>query len=263
MIAANETEKEKVRAAGKLLGEILAELSAMARPGTTGRELDEVAERLIRAGAAEPLFLGYKTRGASSAYPATLCLSVNDEVVHGIPKEERVLAEGDVVSLDLGLLLDGYSADAARTIIIGEGDADAKRLVAGTQEALASAIGAAKAGNTVGDIGAAVEAVAKKYELTVVRDLGGHGTGRKEFHEAPFVANFGKPGEGEELTEGMVLALEPIFTLGRGAIKVMEDGWTYATRDHSPAAHFEDTVLVGKNGAEVVSRSVAKSKGLL
>jgi len=242
-----------LRVAGGKLAEVLRIVATRAVPGTSALELDQLAEREIRARGALPLFLQYDPGDAPYPYPATLCVSVNDEVVHGIPTAERVLRDGDIVSLDIGLLYEGYSADMATTIIVGEGDADAWRLVKGTKEALDAAIGAAKAGGHIGDIGAAVAEVAKKYDLTVVRDLGGHGTGKKEFHEEPYIANFGSRGQGEKIVAGHVLALEPIFALGSGAIKLAQDGWTYRTRDHSRAAHFEHTIIVGESGAEVVT----------
>lgn len=253
MTVHDEKTLADIKAAGAMLGNILRELCVEVKAGVTAAQLDLLAEELIKKNGAIPVFLGYKPAGAAHAYPAALCISVNNEVVHGIPREDRILKEGDILSLDLGLSCKGYIVDAARTVIVGEGDADVVRLREGTREALDAAIAAAKPGNHTGDIGAAVSAVAKKYNLGVVRDLGGHGTG-KQLHEKPYIANYGKPGEGDELREGMVLALEPIFTLGRGAIVLGNDGWTYTTKDKSRAAHFEDTILITKNGPEVLTR---------
>jgi len=254
MIARTEEQLNALRAGGKILGGILRDLAARAMAGTTARELDAFAEKEIRAHGAVPVFLNYETDGAPYPYPATLCVSINNEVVHGIPAKEKIIKEGDVVSLDCGLLYHGLIVDAAVTVIVGEGTEDTKRLVRGASEALDAGIAAAKAGGHVGDIGAAVSDVAQKYGLGVVRDLGGHGTGKK-LHEDPYIANFGTPGEGEKITAGMVLALEPIFTLGRGGIKMSGDGWTYKTTDSSLSSHFEHTIVVGENGAEVVTRA--------
>lgn len=253
MIAKDPQTIENLRHAGKLMSSILLELTSAVKPGVSAADLDLMAEKLIKENGAEPVFLNYKNEGSPYPYPAVLCASVNDEVVHGIPKDTRVIEEGDVVSLDLGLSFNGAIIDAARTIIVGSGDEDARRLVQGTKEALEAAISVASAGNTVGDIGAAVSEVARKYNLGVVEELGGHATGKK-LHEQPFISNVGEKGEGEKLVTGMVLALEPIFTLGKGDIETADDQWTYMTVDHSRAAHFEDTILITENGAEVLSR---------
>ncbi len=254
MIIKTDTEREGIRQAGKLLGEVLRDVAAHATVGTSTLELNDRAETLIRAGGAEPVFLNYVADGARTPYPATLCTSVNDEVVHGIPLSRTILKDGDLVSLDCGLSLDGFIADSAVSVIVGKrGDEADAVLLEGTKKALAAGIAAARAGNTTGDIGHAIEEVAKRYELTVVRDLGGHGTG-KLLHEAPYIANFGAKGSGERLVDGMVLALEPIFTHGSGAIKLSGDGWTYLMRDHARAAHFEHTIIIGAHGAEIVTK---------
>ncbi|HEX8994364.1 MAG TPA: type I methionyl aminopeptidase, partial [Candidatus Paceibacterota bacterium] len=252
MIIRTQEERDGIRAAGKLLSEVLRDVVAHAKAGVIAKALDERAEELIRAGGAVPVFLNYRVEGIRTPYPATLCISINDGVVHGIPSD-YVLKEGDIVSLDCGLSLNGFISDSATTIIIGKGSDEDERLLEATRKALHAGIAAARAGGTTGDIGAAVEAVAKQARFTVVRDLGGHGTGR-QLHESPHIANFGAPGRGEKLVEGMVLALEPIFTTGGGAIKLDSDGWTYRTRDHSHAAHFEHTIIVGKNGSEIVTQ---------
>ena len=253
MIAKTEKDKEMLRAAGKMLAGVLQDTASRARVGVTAAELNTFAEEQIRALGCVPVFLNYTEDGAPP-YPATLCVSINDEVVHGIPTAEKIIKAGDVVSLDLGLSHEGYVVDAAVTVIVGSPDGDNERLVEGTREALHAGIATLRAGSYIGDIGAAVAAVAKKYNLAVVRDLGGHGVG-EELHEAPFIANFGTEGQGEKIAEGSVLALEPIFTLDSGAIRLdQKDGWTYKTRDGSYAAHFEHTVLVTEKGAEVLTQ---------
>jgi methionyl aminopeptidase len=253
MIVTTEQERAAFRASGRILADALKELCVLAKEGVTAAELDLAAEKMIRAQGGEPTFLGYTPDGASYAFPAALCISVNDEVVHGIPSEEQVLKNGDIVSLDLGVTFDGYITDAARTIAVGEPTDEAKRLADAVKEALKEATKMARAGNHVGDIGAAVSAVAKKYHLGVVRELGGHGVGRT-LHEKPHIANYGMPGKGAELIEGMVIALEPIFTLGSPDVYVESDGYTYKTTDGSIAAHVEDTFIITKNGAEILTR---------
>ncbi len=252
MIAKTEQDFDGLRKAGHILSSVVRDLAAMVAPGVTTAKLDLKAEELIRAAGAVPAFLNYKPSGASYPYPAALCISVNDEVVHGIPKEDHVLKVGDIVSLDLGLSYDGYFTDHCTTVFVGAGDTQGQKLLDGTREALSAAIAAAQVGGHVGDIGAAVTAVAKRYGLSVVKELGGHALG-KSVHERPFIANYGNPGEGEKLLDGMVLALEPILAEGKGAVDLMDDEWTYATRDHSRAAHFEQTIILTKQGPEIVT----------
>jgi len=254
MIAKTHIEREGFRAAGKLLARILHAAVARVAPGVRASEIDAYVEWEIRAAGAVPVFIGYPSiKHGAKPYPSATCISINDEVVHGIPTAQKMIIDGDVVSVDCALSLDGLVADMTLTVIAGTARAQDERLVAGVREARDAAVAAAKAGNHVGDIGAAVAKVAEKCGLSVVRDLGGHGVGH-EMHEAPFVANFGTKGRGEVLVEGMVLALEPILVLGHGAIVLAKDGWTYKTRDHSRAAEFEDTVIVGKEGGEIVTR---------
>lgn len=252
MIATTQKDIDGVRAAGKALGEVLAELAAMVAPGVRASELDLKAEEGIRRRGGVPAFLGYRQEGSAYPFPATLCVCINDEVVHGIPTEDKVLAEGDLVMLDLGLSLDGYFADSAVTLAVGEADEKAIRLMNATKEALSAAIKAARVGNTTGDIGAAVEAVAKKYGYKTAEDLGGHALGKKP-HEPPYIPNIGPAGGGEEIEEGMVLALEPIFTEGNGHIQLDADEWTYRTTDGSRSCEFEHTILVTKDGAEILT----------
>lgn len=252
MIVKNQNDIESLRKAGMILSETLRDLVAMTHAGVTTAQLDLKAEELIRAAGAVPAFLNYRPVGAPFPFPAALCVSVNDEVVHGIPKETVMLNDGDIVSLDLGLSYSGYFVDSCRTLFVGDADAKGQKLLDGTREALAAAIAAAKVGGHVGDIGAAVESVAVRYDLSVVEDLGGHAVG-KSVHEQPFIANYGNAGEGQTLSEGLVLALEPIFTEGKGAISLADDQWTYISRDHSRAAHFEQTILLTKTGPEILT----------
>lgn len=252
MIAKKESDIENLRAGGKILSEVLKEVASHVKVGVTTASLDLLAEQLIRRAGAIPAFLNYKPSGAAYPYPAVLCISVNDEVVHGIPSEERILEEGDIVTLDLGLSFEGMFVDSAVTVCAGQCDARAQKLLAATREALSIGIAAVHVGGHIGDIGAAVERVAKRYGLAVVAELGGHALGKKP-HEQPFIPNVGRAGTGEKIKEGMVLALEPIFTEGKGDIELLSDQWTYVTRDHSRAAHFEKTILVTKNGAEILT----------
>jgi methionyl aminopeptidase len=252
MIIKTEEDKKQLRAAGNILSGVLKDLVVMAKEGQTTAELDLAAEHAIRAHGAVPAFLGYKPEGAAYAYPATLCVSLNDEIVHGIPSQEKILRKGDVVKFDIGLSYNGYFVDTARTFIVGEGDAAARRLLAATREALDTAISAARAGARTGDIGAAIARVAAKHRLGVVKDLGGHAVGGA-VHEKPYIDNEGKEGEGDPIVEGMVLAIEPMLCEGRGDITVAKDDWTIKMRDRSRAAQFEQTIIVTADAPEVIT----------
>jgi methionyl aminopeptidase len=225
---------------------VLEELVRAAAPGVTTAELDRLARARTRALGAEPAFLGYH------GYPAALCVSVNDEVVHGIPSEERVLAEGDVVGLDFGVVLDGWYGDSARTVPVGRISAAAARLLEVTEGALARAIAAARPGGRLGDLGAAVQAFAEPRGFTVVRDFVGHGIGRR-LHEPPQIPNVGAAGTGPVLRAGMVLAIEPMVNAGGSEVSTLDDGWTAVTEDGSLSAHFEHTVAITENGPEVLT----------
>lgn len=253
MIVKNEDEIKNLRKAGKILAGVLADVAKLVKPGVSTAELDLAAEHAIRAQGAVPAFLGYKPEGAAYPFPATLCVAINDEVVHGIPSSERMLKEGDIISLDEGLSYNGFFVDSAITVCVGEGDARAKKLLQATREALDAALAAAKAGGHIGDLGVAVVHVAKKYNFGVVEDLGGHAVG-KSVHEKPFIPNEGKEGEGEEIKLGMVLAIEPMLAEGKGAISLDKDEWTYRMRDGKRAAHFEHTVLITKDGPEILTQ---------
>ena len=240
-------EVARIRAASLIVHDVLDEVVAAIAPGVTTAELDRVAARGATARGAAPAFLGYH------GYPATICISVNDEVVHGIPSERRVLREGDVVGLDFGVSYQGFFGDAARTVPVGAVAPEAARLLATTAEALRLAIDAARPDGRLGDIGFAVQGYVEPRGYTVVRDFVGHGIGRK-LHEPPQVPNYGAPHSGLRLRPGMVLAIEPMVNAGQAAVRTLDDGWTAVTLDGSLSAHFEHTVAITENGPEVLSR---------
>jgi methionyl aminopeptidase len=226
-----------MRAAGRLVGEVLTALSARVVPGVTTAELDELAEQLITSAGAVPAFKGYH------GYPASICASINDEVIHGIPSGRRVLVEGDIVSIDVGASLEGYFGDSAVTLPVGHVSEEAATLLRVTEESLYKAIEKARPGARISDIGHAVQQHVESYGFSVVREFVGHGIGQR-MHEEPQVPNYGDPGRGPRLAEGMVLAIEPMVNAGKPAVKVLADGWTAVTRDKSLSAHFEHTVAV-------------------
>jgi methionyl aminopeptidase len=229
-------ELSRLESASRVVLETLEAVERALRPGMTTGDLDAIAEKEIRSRGARPAFVGYR------GYPKTLCTSVNDEVVHGIPGG-RVLREGDIVGIDCGAVVDGYYGDAARTLPVGRIDADRTALLAATRDALAAGIAAARPGGRVGDIGAAVELVAIRHGYGVVRDFVGHGVGTA-LHEEPQVPNYGPAGRGPLLKAGMVLAIEPMFNLGRHEVAIDGDGWTVRTKDGSASAHFEHTIAI-------------------
>ena len=239
-------EVEKMRAANALVAGVLSELQATVRPGVTAQDLDAVAEMRVREAGAIPAFKGYH------GYPATLCVSINDAVVHGIPSP-RELVEGDIVSLDMGVVLDGYYGDAALTVGVGTISDEAAELLAVTRDALDLAIDCARVGQRVSDLGHAVQHHVESRGFSVVREFVGHGIGTR-LHEEPQIPNYGKPGCGPFLKEGMVLAIEPMVNAGRPAVRVLDDGWTAVTVDGSLSAHFEHSVAVLKDGPVVLSR---------
>lgn len=243
-------EIETMAEGGKRLAEVLRTLAEAAREGVTTKQLDRLAYQTIHKLGAKPAFLHYKPAGARRAYPYTLCASLNEVVVHGQPSD-RVLVDGDILKLDLGLIYKGFNLDSAVTVGIGKISRQAKQLIEATRAALDAGINEAYLGNTLGDIGAAIGAVAKKHKLGIAEGLIGHGIGRA-LHEDPAVFNFGKRGDGEPLEVGMVLAIEPMFTAGDGATVARDDD-SYASRDGSPAAHFEHTVAVTPRGPRVLT----------
>ena len=238
-------EIETIGRAGAILAALYREIPAQVQPGVTTADLDRWAEAFIRSHAgAEPAFKGLY------GFPATLCTSVNHEVVHGIPSPRRVLKEGDVVSVDCGVKLDGFYADAAVTIPIPPTDPEVETLLERTQVALQRGIEQARPGNRLGDVGAAIQEVADAAGYGVVRELVGHGIGRSP-HEEPQVPNFGRRGRGLKLVEGMVLAIEPMFNAGGAAVRTLPDRWTVVTADRTVSAHFEHTVAVTANGPRI------------
>ncbi len=241
-------EIETLKVGGARHAEILRALYGLVRPGLSTFFLEEESQRLINEVGDEPAFLGYTPAGAYRPFPAALCVSINDEIVHGIPNEvERILRDGDIVSLDLGLVHDGLITDAAITVPVGAIDDESVQLLRSAKEALEAGISAAKPGNHIGDIGEAISSVVKKYGFTLAEDLAGHGVGY-EVHEEPFVPNTGKAGEGVLLEPGMVIAIEPMVNVGKPGIKFSKDGYTISTKDGSRSAHFEHTVAITEKG---------------
>ena len=246
IVCRSAAELEKMRAAGRLVGEVLTEMTARVAPGVTTAALDEIAEEMIRDAGAIPAFKGYH------GYPATICASINEEVIHGIPSGRRILNEGDVVSIDVGASLDGYYGDSAVTLPVGAVSEQAATLLRVTEESLYRAIERVRVGGRISDIGHAVQHHVEAYGFSVVREFVGHGIGQR-MHEEPQVPNYGEPGRGPRLTEGMVLAIEPMVNAGKAAVKVLADGWTAVTRDGSLSAHFEHTVAVTADGPWILT----------
>ena len=238
-------EVERMRVACRLSAQLLAEVAAQVWPGTTTGELDAFAAERMRALGVKSAFFGY------GGFPGYTCISLNEEVVHGIPGP-RAINAGDLVSVDLGVAAEGFIGDNATTVRVGAVDAESARLCDVTAAALAAGIAAARAGNRLGDVGHAVQAVAEAAGFSVVRDYCGHGVGRK-LHEDPQIPNYGTPGKGAVLKPGMTLAIEPMVNLGRPDVAVQDDGWTVVTRDGKPSAHFEHTVAVLEGSVEVLT----------
>ena len=246
IVRKSAAEVAKIDAAGSILADCLDMLAAEARPGVTTAELDRLAEALIRERGGVPTFLGYR------GFPASICVSPNDMVVHGIPGAQRV-SEGDVLSIDVGVTLAGYVADSAITLPMGAVDAEALRLLDVTAESLEAALAECREGRRLGDISHAVQEVVEAAGFSVVRSLVGHGVG-KEMHEDPQIPNYGDPGRGPRLQEGMVFAIEPMVNAGGHEVFVADDGWSISTVDASLSAHFEHTVAVGKKAPRVLTR---------
>lgn len=241
-------EIETMARAGRIVFETLELMRRTVRPGLSTQDLDATAEEFIRSHpGARPSFKGLY------GFPKTLCTSINEEIVHGIPSPKRVLREGNIVSIDVGVQLEGLHADSATTVPVGEVSPEAKRLLAVTQEALAAGIAQARVGNHVGDIGHAVQTIAEAAGFGVVRELVGHGIGT-QFHEEPQVPNHGQPRRGTRLLEGMTIAIEPMITAGQYATRTLPDKWTVVTADGSLAAHFEHTVAITADGPRILTR---------
>lgn len=241
------SEIAAMRRSGKILASVLASLQKQVRPGISTKELADCAARELKKLGGKPAFLGYQ------GFPDVLCISVNNEVVHGIPRADRYIEDGDVVSLDFGVVYDGMITDAAISIIAGKGDTKKQRLLDTTKKALDAGINVVKDGVAVGDIAAAVQAVLDNGNYGIVRDLVGHGVGH-ELHEEPSIPNYGSRGRGPHLKAGMTIAIEPMATLGDYRVYIKDDGWTVQTWDNSLAGHFEHTVLVTKKGADILTK---------
>jgi methionyl aminopeptidase len=248
IIIKSDREIAIMRQAGRIVAEVLRVLGEQVRPGMKTKELDVIAEKEAKRLGAKPSFKGYH------GFPANLCVSVNDEIVHGIPGD-KVLNDGDVVSLDFGVIYNGFQGDAAVTVPVGEASPEARRLIEATRDSLETGITAARAGATLGDVSAAIQKYAESRGYSVVREYTGHGIGR-EMHEDPQIPNFGLPGTGPVLKKGMALALEPMLNMGDWRTRVASDHWTVLTADGSLSAHFEHTIAINDNEPEVLTREV-------
>jgi len=247
-------EIEILREGGRHLASVLYKVKEMVKPGVSTKDLDIYAEKLIREMGDTPAFLNYRPEGAKTPFPAALCVSVNDEVVHGIPSKNRILKEGDIVSLDLGIKHKGLFTDMALTAPVGAVSASVLKLLQVTERALQAGIDAAVAGNMIGDIGSAIESfVHAQGKYGIVEVLSGHGVGRS-IHEDPYIPNFGKSGKGAKLVPGMVIALEPMINLGTKNVTIDEDEWTFRTADRKPSVHFEHTILITEGEAEIITK---------
>jgi len=246
IVCRSAAELERMRDAGRLVGEVLTDLAARVKPGVTTADLDAIAEERITKAGATPAFKGYH------GYPATICASINEEVIHGIPSGRRVLNEGDILSIDVGVSLNGYFGDSAITVPVGQVSEPAAALLRATEESLYKAIERVRPGGRISDIGHAVQRHVEANGFSVVREFVGHGIGQR-MHEEPQVPNYGEPGRGPRLAEGMVLAIEPMVNAGKPAVKVLADGWTAVTKDGSLSAHFEHTVAVTADGPWILT----------
>lgn len=241
------SELQKMRRAGEITAQALQLGGASLKPGITTGEVDRIIKQFIVSKGAKPSFLGY------GGFPKSACISVNEEVIHGIPGK-RVIQEGDIVSIDVGAFIGGYHGDTAFTFPVGEISPEKAALLAATQEALMAAIAAARPGNRIGDVGHAVQSYVEARGYSVVREYVGHGVG-KEMHESPEVPNYGKPGHGVRLAAGMVIAIEPMINMGTAAIRVLGDKWTVVTQDGKPSAHFEHTVAITNDGPVILTKA--------
>lgn len=243
-------EIELLRESNILVGKTLAELAKLIQPGVTTKELDSVAEEFIRDHGAIPTFKGFPNQ-SGQPFPGSICASINDQVVHGIPND-TILRDGDIISIDCGTLKNGFCGDSAYTFAVGEVSEEVKTLLQVTKEALYKGIEQAVVGKRIGDIGNAVQRHCETNSFGVVREFVGHGIG-KEMHEDPFVPNYGRKGSGPQLKKGLCIAIEPMVTLGSRKIKMHRDGWTVSTADEKPAAHFEHTIAIGAGSADILS----------
>lgn len=252
---ATEKDIPILREGGKRLARVLQAVGKATLPGVSTEELNALAEKMIRENGDIPSLVGYTPRGADRPYPATICVSINEEVVHGIPNEDpQIIQEGDIVGLDCVLAHGGLLVDSAISVIAGKGDEGTKALLAATEEALFAGIKAARGGNRIGDISAAIEEVGVRLGYGIVFELGGHGVGNS-VHEEPYVPNVGDAGKGPLLVPGMVIAIEPMFTEGTPRVKLLPDGYTFVTKDGSRAAHLEHTVLITEGKPEILTKA--------
>ncbi|MGG7163044.1 type I methionyl aminopeptidase [Clostridium ihumii] len=247
IIIKSDMEIEFMKSAGKVVADTLAMIEAVIKPGITTAEIDKLAEEFILKQGATPSFKGY------GGFPASICASINDEVIHGIPRN-RVLNEGDIISIDCGAILNGFHGDAARTFPVGNVSKEAEQLIAVTKESFFQGVEKALVGNRLTDISAAIQKYAEESGYSVVRDFVGHGIGRS-MHEDPQVPNYGTAGRGPKLNHGMVIAIEPMINIGTHNVKVKSDGWTVVTRDGKLSAHYENTVAILDNGPEILTLS--------
>ena len=255
----NSAQISAMMEAGRITGEALLVAREHVREGVSTKELDTLIRAYIEKCGAKPSFLGY------SGFPASACISINEEVIHGIPSKDRILKEGDIVKIDVGAYYKGYHGDSARTFPVGRVSEEAAQLIEATRNSFYEGIAAVKSGNRIGDVGHAIDSYVKKYGFSTVKKYIGHGIGR-DLHESPDVPNFGTPGRGPRLCTGMALAIEPMINIGTDAVMELPDGWTVKTRDRRNAAHFEHTVAVGRHGADILSsfefvEEVLRSKG--
>jgi methionyl aminopeptidase len=247
IICKSPGEIEKLRSSGRMVRQLLGEIREQVHPGVTTLDLEKFVVKRLKELGARPAFKGYR------GYPCCLCASINDEVIHGIPSDRRKLKEGDILSLDMGVVLDGYVGDSALTVPVGAIDESAQRLLNVTEDALELAIDKVRLGNRLGDISASVQEYAEKNGFSVVREFVGHGIG-KALHEEPQIPNFGQAGHGPLLKEGMVFAIEPMVNAGGAAVRVLDDNWTAVTVDGGLSAHFEHMVAVTRNGPDILTR---------
>jgi methionyl aminopeptidase len=251
IIGKSQKEIEKMRASGRLVGQVLQELRQMVGPGVTTLEVDAAADKMISDAGAYPTFKGY------NGFPFSICASVNEQIVHGFPSSYE-LQEGDIFSIDVGVTLDGFVGDTATTIPVGTASEDRLQLIRVTEECLELAIEQCRAGKHLGDIGWAVQSHAEQHGYSVVRDYVGHGIGRR-MHEDPQIPNYGKPGKGPKIKKGYVFAVEPMVNMGSYYTKTLKDGWTVVTVDGLPSAHAEHTIAITEDGPEVLTRVVANT----
>ncbi|OGI86439.1 type I methionyl aminopeptidase [Candidatus Nomurabacteria bacterium RIFCSPLOWO2_01_FULL_39_17] len=255
MISIKTPEEIKIlREGGRRLATVLYKIRDMVAPGVSTKELDTYAEKLIRKMGDTPAFLNYRPAGARNPFPATLCTSVNEEVVHGIPNANKILKEGDIISIDLGLQHKGLFTDMALTVPVGAVSNSSLKLLKVTEQALQTGINAICAGARVGDISYAIESFVRPHRYGIVEVLSGHGVGRA-IHEDPYIPNFGQKGKGEKLVAGMVIAIEPMLNNGTKNVILAKDGYTYRTADGKKSAHFEHTVLITEDGAEILTKT--------